>query len=145
MFGDKFLSNTWPCDKITIIYCLNECWFCQSNVQQFVSNWTDLLFWFRRRTGTLFGVVGAVLDDSGYYDVIVTPQRPSNLFRFLLLQERCLNWKCWHPFLWTLWRNQNRTVVLLRGGWRSLDFHVHGIVWLIMVTLGQLNGPKLLV
>ena len=30
LFGDKVVSKTWLCDKINIVYCLNNCLFGRS-------------------------------------------------------------------------------------------------------------------
>ena len=41
--------------------------------------------------------------------------------------------------------NKDYTVVLLRGDWGSLDLYMRGIVWMLMVILGEGNGQKVLV
>ena len=42
-------------------------------------------------------------------------------------------------------RNHDHKVVLFRVVWRSLGLDVHGLVWVMMVTLGEVDFHKVLV
>ena len=89
--------------------------------------------------------MGAVGDYLGYDYLIDTSQIPSEVLIISFSKGFFSDLKMVESFFKKVWNNHNCTVIIFRGGWRSLDLYMRGLLWLMMITLGEVDGQKVLV
>ena len=106
---------------------------------------SSYFFLSRRNMEFLCWVMVLVRGGSGYEVSIVTTHKPYNVLLISLSTGFLSELKMVTSLLWTARSNLNHTVFLLREGWCSLSLDMHDIVWLLMVTLGEVYIQKVLV